>query len=668
MDKTVIKKQVSRYWLPAAVILAAIVRILMVNGLPINPMPGAACDDQLLKYWAYTMISGEWTGSFDAFTFVKEVGFSIFLAICFRLHIPYLFAISLIYTVGTGIFAWALRRIISNRYVWFGIFLVILFNPVSYAAETTQRVYRNGLGLALTLWVFGCILNLYFSILDEKMWKPVLWSFLTGASLGFLWIVKNDTIWLLPFVITVLLITAGLLLFQRRKKSSVILAVCLLLPFAGIWVCTSFVSYMNVKTYGSNGIPYYGLAFGDMTSVLQEEEVNSCSMTRATFERLCEVSPTLNSVKDVMLQNMDLFDVYDTNPGDGNLEDGWLGWAFVSAIQQSGYYSDCETANAFYEKVYSELESAYQSGQLERRSESRLASFHLDTQVHRKEFVDTIGEIFTYVASFQEVSSRQDVFSAENVTGVLSFENLTRNHAAYEPGDHDYYLSGWIFYPGYDLSKLDVYVEDEAGNRYEALTFAKSEDVGGTYEGEASAANCRFVVEWDKKDNTAGSAYVLCAYEGDNLISKVAVSASGFTLTDGSDFQGSVDTYIDYIKADTVYQSTGRAVERLNHIADIYKFAGIWVNGAGILAYILFTVGFVLDLRKKCYQNVNAWLVVTGILLSLMILFIGVTVTHLEQCPAIGYMYLSSGYALLMTASLVSIYQCALWIVRLRRK
>lgn len=658
INKSVLKSRFKKYWLPLAVVIAAIIRVVIVMGLSIHPMPKAACDDLLLKNWAFSMLDGDWTGKFTSFTFIKEVGFSIFLAVCSRLHISYLLGVSLTYTFGAIIFSWAFYKIISNKYVWFFLYIVILFNPLGYAAATVQRVYRNGLGLALALWVFGCILNLYFSILDEKVWKPVIWSVLSGASLGFLWIVKSDTIWLLPFAIVVLLVSAGLLLFRRRKASSFVRAILLIVPLAGILASTSFVSYMNVKTYGSDGIPYYGLAFQDMTSTKQDVEVKKCSMTRATFKKLCKVSPTLDSIKKRVLKNMDFYDQYDTQSKDGNVEDGWLGWAFVTAVESGGYYKDGQTANAFYQNVYEELENAYRTGVLVRKPKNKLAAYHMDTAAHRVELLQTMGKIFGYVASFQEVASQQLVMQPQDISGVLPFETITRNHAVYPKGDHDYYLSGWLFYPGYDLSKLNVYVEDNDGSQFQKIEFAKSADVGKLFPDQISASNCRFAILWNSKDHNPDTPYYICTYADGKQIGKVAILPMGFDTQDSTNFHGTVDTFINYIQANHNYDVSQRTVNRLNIIASCYKGVALVVNMIGMIAYFVFTITFFLDIRKKHYENVNAWLIVTGMLLSLLVLFFGIAVTNLEQCPTIEYMYLGSGYALLIAVAITSIYHC----------
>jgi len=50
--------------------------------------------------------------------------------------------------------------------------------------------------------------------------------------------------------------------------------------------------------------------------------------------------------------------------------------------------------------------------------------------------------------------------------------------------------------------------------------------------------------------------------------------------------------------------------------------------------------------------------VITGIGLSLLVLFAGVAVTHLESCPAISYMYLSAAYPLFNLAAMLSLEKC----------
>lgn len=96
-----------------------------------------------------------------------------------------------VYSIASMIFATALNKIFSSRV--FIIYIIILFHPVAFSLYVLQRVYRSGLGMILTLMFFGVFLHMYFSILEEKQWKFVAWSILSGLTLGYLWVSKNDT-------------------------------------------------------------------------------------------------------------------------------------------------------------------------------------------------------------------------------------------------------------------------------------------------------------------------------------------------------------------------------------------------------------------------------------------------------------------------------------------
>ena len=86
---------IKRHKLLTAFVIAALVKQLLVRGLPVHIVPDSTCDDQLLKDWAFSMSRLKWTGEFDTYTFMKETGFSFFLAVCYRLHLPYIFMIEL---------------------------------------------------------------------------------------------------------------------------------------------------------------------------------------------------------------------------------------------------------------------------------------------------------------------------------------------------------------------------------------------------------------------------------------------------------------------------------------------------------------------------------------------------------------------------------------------
>lgn len=117
-----------------------------------------------------------------------------------------------------------------------------------------------------------------------------------------------------------------------------------------------------------------------------------------------------------------------------------------------------------------------------------------------------------------------------------------------------------------------------------------------------------------------------------------------------------------------IRQEAQKAADRCNIVYNIYHFFCPILALAGAAAYAVFTVLSVLEWKKRQYDAVNLWLIITGIGLSLLILFLGVAVTHLEKCPAISYMYLSAAYPMLNLAAMLSLAGCAAVVMRLVQK
>ena len=676
------------------VILAlSAVRLLMLRGLVIYPLVSAGCDDALLTSWALNLLGGKWTGPFSCYIFTKEVGFSIYLAVIHRLRLPYIMATNLLYILGCLILLYAISHVVKQKWALCIIYAVTLFHPVMAAVHTGQRVYRNGFAVTLTLWAFGSLLNLYFEIAEKSFLRNCIWTVFAAGSLGFLWETKSDTIWVMPFTLAVLLATAFLIIKDRKKfppvsefwlkhdfwkkwgrKAQICLRMGLLVvPFLGIIFSSHFVDIVNTKVYGGPRIAYYGPATSLMTGIESPDSTENISLPRKTFQKLCSLSPTLASIQKQVEAEMDEYDKYDTHPGDGNVEDGWIGWALIESVAEAGYYENCQSANEFYQKVYEELMAAVNAGEIKQKEKSFWDSYHLSTAKDRKELADTIGEIISYVASHRDMYSDTCALEKESLIGSQAFEVVTRGRSYYKPMDTDYYCVGWVAYPGYDLKELEVYIEDEAGNRMGQIEFNKSEDVEELYSEVKGTEQCRFDLEWDYEGTEASPQFYIVGYDGDKQIARNGFNENGLLDADKKICIGSIDGYFNNDKIQENHKAAERAVNRCNFVYNIYHAGGNILAWAGLLSYAVFTVlalwgwfqkrggartGRSCQRQAECHAG-NAWLVITGILLSLLVLFAGVAVTHLQNCPSISYMYLSASYPLFNLAAMLSILKCA---------
>ncbi len=702
-------------WFLPALLVMALARLWMLHGLPINPLVGAACDDALLVKWALHLFEGTWTGPFSCYTFMKEIGFSAYLAALCRLKLPYIMATNLLYIGGCLVLLYAISHIVKQKWALYAIYAVLLFHPVMAAVQTGQRVYRNSFAVALAVWVVGCVLNLYFDIGKKPFYRSFIWAALAAGSLGVLWETKSDTIWLLPFTVAVLLATAFLVLKNRKVLAPLPRLALVTFPILGIILTSHFVDIVNTKVYGAAGVAYYGPTMSILTNLDEEGAEKNISLPRKTFQKLCSISPTLALVQAEIEAEMDAYDAYDTKPGDGNVEDGWLGWALIGGIDKAGYYKDCQTANEFYKNVHQELSAGIEEGVIKVKQHSMLDSYHFSTGKDRKELLAAIGEIWRYVASHAKMQS--DVCPVD-LEGSKGFEALTNEKSYHGFMDTDYYCTGWVTFPQYDLKDLKAYVEDSAGNQYGELEFLESKDVEGQHSGIKGAGNCRFELGWDYGGAEEESPqFFIAAYQEGKQVAKSGFTKEGFLEEDETAVLGSIDSFADNGQIQQYHVTAERAVNRCNAVYQMYHAVGSALSWAGLAAYAGFTLlalwgwlekrraagkanmqgqescagtgiqqeagtGGIADMAEKTegreillqvhgkegrnagtYSGdtcitLNSWLVVTGIYLSLLVLFAGVAVTHLQDCPAINYMYLSSAYPFFNLAAMLSILKC----------
>lgn len=650
-----VKKKIN--WFLAVIAVLSLLKLLMIQGLVIYPLVWAGCDDSLMKTWALNMIEEKWTGPFTCYIFTKEVGFSFYLAVIHRLHLPYITATCLLYIFASLVMLYAVSHIVKKKWVLCLIYAVTLFHPVMTAVQTGQRVYRNGFATALTLLLFGSLLTFYFEIAEKSFFRNCIWAVLTAGSLGFLWETKSDTIWVKPFTITVLLVAAFVLVKKRKELKLQLFPRMglLILPFLGIQCCSMVVNYLNMQAYGSTGIAYYGPAMSILTGIETEESIKNVSLSRKTFQKLCTLSPTLATTQKKVEKLMTKYDKYDTYPGDGNVEDGWIGWALIRGFYRSGYYRDCQTASAFYQKVYEELSAAVEAGEIKLANKSFWDSYHLATADDRKELLATIGQVWNYVASHQKLFSDLCVIQEEDMMGSQSFELVTGNHAYYGKVSADYRCVGWIAYPHYNRTKLKVYIEDGKGNKIKKIKFTRSRDVKRLYHKIRGTEMCRFNEQWDYHGE--GTFYVT-AYQGRKRIARSRIQPEGFMENWGEACIGNIDGFYSKKDLQGNHASAERAVARCNFVFYLYRGMGSFLAWTGVGAYVVFTIFAVREWIRRTYDSLNAWLVVTGIGLSLLVLFAGIAVTHLENCPSISYMYLSAAYPLFNLAAMLSIIKC----------
>lgn len=437
------KTKISDYiWLLIAV-GAAILRIGMMMRTPIYALANYKHDDLLLVTLAQHLQEGEWLGTYNNLTLVKGISFPVFLALCNRFCIPYLFGMGLFYTGAVILFVTAVREQISNRWVQLGIYLFLLYSPAMLSVDAQQRVYNCALVPGAILLVFAGVLGVFFR--RHRSWKTVLvWSCFLGFVFPFFWHLRNDTMWMLPFVLT----GTGISIFCIIKKNgfhkgTAVKSLICLIPVLTLVFSNLMIAGINQKHYGLFVVnDRSGSSEAEFISRLMEMDEKSENpnvwVSQNAMKKAVEVSPALQEIQP---QIEEMFQSGWASGGEivGDI----VVWAFRDAMEAAGYYQgNAPETEAFYKRATAELDQAYEDGRLHKDGLLHLSA--LSKGISWKDVPTLVKRIKSSFlaavnARYAEVQLKK---ASGNRDQIRYFEAMTGANALYPDGktvDSEYY-------------------------------------------------------------------------------------------------------------------------------------------------------------------------------------------------------------------------------------
>lgn len=667
-----LRKSITAYPFLWFAMLLIIGKQLVAARIPIYIIPNNVYDDQLMVKISHDFLCGRWLGDYDCNTLVKGMMFPALLAVIKGLGFSYVSAMTMIYSLSCLFFTFVIKDLFKKKFVPYVIFTVLLFNPVSVASWTLQRVYRNGITMAQVLVIFACFFALYIRR-NKPARKLIGWAVLAGLTIFMMWNTREDGIWIMPFVIVVTLVLVGYTVWyayhnvrtgstigklKRFKlsitKPNVAKIIVMFLPLIILWGGNQIISAMNYAVYGiytTNEVnsSNFTKVMKSIYAVKPEEDIQYVSVTREKLDRIYKVSPTLNSIKDEMEASMDAWAHNDRHGADKEVEDGWFFWAFRGAVADAGYYSDAKTANEFYKKVSEEIEKALDEGKLERQPTMPSALMSPWREGYTEQLIEASIDIVELTTGFTDVETNQNI-SIDNGSGEIHmYENMANNTSLHDMVE----VIGWYFPK--DGREFAVKIVDNKGNVYAQPQLTGSEDVYKDYADTEYANDtmkqCRFPAEIN--DYIPDDGLKLCVSildaESEEEIDRIELNGiCGETETSNGFY--SIEKLTE---PDDLFAITRPAVKVCNMFTKAYKTLGHPLAIIGVIAYLLITIYWIITLfYKKAHANrerfTTMWLFLTSVLLSYVVLMGGVAYNHIASCNSIFYMYLSGSYPLLI--------------------
>jgi hypothetical protein len=355
-----------RSWFWAAVVLTAL-KLWLVDSQTIFAIGPAIHDDRLFVELAANLIKGDWLGSYNQFTLAKGPMFPLFIAAAFWLGVPLMLAQQLLYAAASATLTYSLFPWLRHGAARFGLYAVLLWNPMSYDAGNLSRLMRQNLYTPLALFTIAGLVMLVAR--RYEAWPRQLWpATLAGLSFGAFWLTREESVWLLPAVTLLLL---GPIISLRREWLQRWRPVALGLGvFTGAALLPSLtISTLNWQHYGWFGTvefraKEFKAAYGALTRPLVGPELDQVPVTRQMREALYGLSPAFARLKPHLEGPVgDHWSDKDHFPAaDRQMRGGWFVWAIRDASNAAGLAPDARTAMQHYQQIADEVNSACDAG------------------------------------------------------------------------------------------------------------------------------------------------------------------------------------------------------------------------------------------------------------------------------------------------------------------
>ena len=421
-----------------ACVLLMLLKHMIASQLPIEARPSYKTDDLLMVMMARNILRGDWLGPYSYGTLMKGCVFPLFLAGTYLSGISCLRMLDLLNSLAALYFTLQLKPVLRKRRLLLILFGILVFNPVTSAVLSYQRVYRCSITNLQTLFLFGSVIGIYLKK-EDGFGRQMARAVLAGIMLWSMWNTREDAAWVAPFVVVAGIVILFGRLRENRKRAAVICSVILFLtPFALLLGGNAVISAVNGQYYGlpvrNEASSEFGKLMRTIYSIKNRENHEYVSISAEKLQRMYAVSPTLRQIEPEMTRLLDQVDSgTDRVPGDGEVEDGWFFWCIRRALENSKLAPTLPEAEAFYRQVNLELEEAIRNPENGFETQWTMPSALMSPwrEEYAGKILPMMADAFGYLISYTEVSAIPREQKPEEAGMISLFEGITGDAAIY---------------------------------------------------------------------------------------------------------------------------------------------------------------------------------------------------------------------------------------------
>ncbi|MBR3134834.1 MAG: hypothetical protein IKG56_05185 [Clostridia bacterium] len=417
-----VKEVIKKHWLLITIALLCIIRFIMSYKFSSFYLSNLRYDDRMMINKLQWLIEGKYLGDYSVYTLMKGAVFPIFLFIVRSINISYSSALTILYIFACLFFIYSLRKVI-NQDVWIlFVFLLLIFNPVSYSSDLFQRLYRNCLSIIELLFFFGIVINIMSS---EK--NNILSYIFLGIIVSIMRLTRDDNMW-------TTIVLAILIIYKLYKDLKIKTIIINMIPVLLIIINLNIVSLVNLKkyniyTYDELSNSYFKDAFKKVLEIKDDEKIDYISVPKSTFYKLVDNS----EVFDFTREEIDKYYSKLANK-DGEIYNGNIIWYFRFWIYKKHSFKDGKEVNEYFKRLSDELDNLFEEGKLEKEFALPSIFMNMPTLNEIKNLPKNLVKAIIYTSTYKNVktfsnSEMEEIFTYDDSVNAYSINYVDYHNA-----------------------------------------------------------------------------------------------------------------------------------------------------------------------------------------------------------------------------------------------
>ena len=264
----------------------------------------------------------------------------------------------------------------------------------------------------------------------ENIQKQIKYFVGLGITLSSLYLCREETIWLLPFVLMSTIITMIFIAKDKNINNTKKRLLLYLIPIGIVIVNNLLVCTINYKNYGVFELNQYWSkefksAYGALTRVKPKETYSRVPVSQETMKRIYEISPKFKELENYLSGEEGKRWSKCGDGQYGEIQGGWLHWALIRAVEEQGYYKDAKTANKYYQELADEINNAIDNGKIEGYQEKRVS---IVPKFSYKEILETFiksEKAIKYQTKYYLVNTEVQWSYKDDEKDVTMWQNVT---------------------------------------------------------------------------------------------------------------------------------------------------------------------------------------------------------------------------------------------------